>query len=210
MRRLLLCVTGVFLLTATVTLVGTGVASAMPLPAYGTANCAISGTGTFHPHLTAAGSSLGETIKFVGTSSSCTGSAAVSTAGTPVTITGMTIKGVGKLIDSTTGTFANSCTGFNTQDVIRAMKVKVVWAATPAIRPTTITYVSGTIPLVSPSGLFDEISAPSGATTTITGSFASSPAALLTLITNVVNACSSTWGPYAGFTFGAGSSLNIT
>ena len=93
MKRLLLSVAGVVLLTATVTFVGTGVASANPLQAYGTANCAISGTGTFHPHLTAAGSSHGEAIKFVGTSGSCTGSASVTTAGTPVTITGMTIKG---------------------------------------------------------------------------------------------------------------------
>jgi hypothetical protein len=210
MKRLLLCITGVVLLTATVTLVGAGVASAGPLPAYGNVNCAISGSGTFHPHLTAAGSSRAEAIKFIGTSSSCTGTVAVTTAGTPVTITGMTIKGAGKLINSATGTFANSCTAFNTQDVIRGLKLKVAWTATPAIRPTTITYVNGTTPLVSPSGLFDAISAPSGATTTITGSFASSPAALLTLITNVLNTCSSTWGPYSAFTFGSGSFLNIT
>jgi hypothetical protein len=30
------------------------------------------------------------------------------------------------------------------------------------------------------------------------------------LITNVLNTCSSTWGPYATFTFGSGSSLDIT
>lgn len=210
MKRLLFCVTGVVLMTTAMTFVDTGVASAMPLAAYGTANCAISGSGTFHPHLTASGSSAGETIKFMGTGSSCTGSASVTTAGTPVTITGMTIKGVGKLINPATGTFANSCSGFNTQDVIRAMKVKVTWTSTPAIRPTKITYINGTIPLVSPLGTVDEISAPSGATTTITGSFASSPAALLTLVTNVLDTCSSTWGPYSAFTFGSGSSLNIT
>jgi hypothetical protein len=210
MKRLLLCLTGVVLLTATVTFVGTGVASANPLAAYGTTNCAISGSGTFHPHLLASGSSAGETVKFTGTSSSCTGSTFVTTAGTPVAITGMLVKGVGKLINSATGTFANGCPNFNTQDVIRAMKLKVTWTATPAIRPTVVTYVSGTTPLVSPSGSFDEISAPSGATTHITGSFASSPAALLTLITIVLYACSSTWGPYSAFTFGSGSSLYFT
>ena len=97
MKRFLLCITGVVLLSAAVTFVGTGVASANPLPAIGTANCAISGTGTFHPHLLASGTSFGETVKFLGTSSSCTASATVTTAGTPVTITGMTVKGVGKL-----------------------------------------------------------------------------------------------------------------
>ena len=48
-----------------------------------------------------------------------------------------------------------------------------------------------------------------GATTTITGSFSTSPGALLALITNVLNACSTTWGTYAAFTFGSGSSLNF-
>jgi hypothetical protein len=30
------------------------------------------------------------------------------------------------------------------------------------------------------------------------------------LITNVLYACSSTWGPYSAFTFGSGSSLYFT
>ncbi len=210
MRRLLLCFSAVALLAAALTFVDTGTAFAGPLPAYGTANCSITGTGTFHPHLTAAGSSFGETMKFMGATGSCVTGPIVNSAGVGVTITGMTVKGVGKLINTSTGTYANSCSGFNTQDTIRAMKLKVVWAATPAIKNTTVVYSNGTIPLVSPSGLDDEISAPSGATTTITGSFSTSPAALLTLITNVVNACSSTWGPYAAFTFGSGSSLNFT
>ncbi len=210
MRRLLLCVVGVTVLAAAMTFASTGTAFAGPLRATGSANCSITGSGTLHPHLTAVGSGGGEAIKFTGTTGSCTTVGVQNTAGVPVTITGMTVKGVGKLINPSTGSFANSCNGFNTQDEIAAMKLKVVWAAVPAIKPTVVSYVHGTIPLVSPSGLFDEISAPAGATTTITGSFFTSPLALLTLITNILNTCSSTWGPYSAFTFGAGSSLNFT
>jgi len=209
MRRLLFCFATVAVLAAALTFVDTGTAFAGPLPAYGTANCSITGTGTFHPHLTATGSSFGETMKFMGATGSCVTGPVVNSAGVGVTITGMTVKGVGKLVNPSTATYANSCAGFNT-DVIRGLKLKVVWTATPAIKNTTVVYVNGTSPLVSPSGLFDEVSAPAGATTTITGSFATSPAALLTLITNVLNTCSSTWGPYAAFTFGSGSSLNFT
>ncbi len=210
MRKWALCALGGVVLSAGVTFVGTGTAFAMPLPANGAANCSITGSGTFLPHLTAAGSSVAEAIKFHGTTGTCSTSAVVTTAGTPVTITGMTVKGVGKLVDPSTGSFANSCTGFNTQDTIAKLKLKVTWTSVPAIAPTKVTYVNGTVPLVTPSGLFDDVSAPSGATTTIVGSFATSPSALLSLITNVVNACSSTWGPYAGFTFGTGSYLDFT
>ena len=80
----------------------------------------------------------------------------------------------------------------------------------PGHQPDRDYLCRGTAPLVSAFGLDDEMSAPSGATTTITGSFASSPAALQALVTNVVYACSSTWGPYSAFTFGSPSSLNIT
>lgn len=210
MRRLLLCFATAAVLVAALTFVDTATAFAGPLPAYGTANCSITGSGTFHPHLTATGSSIGEAIKFMGATGSCVTGSVVNTAGVAVTITGMTVKGVGKLVNPTTGSYANSCTGFNTQDRIAGMKLKVVWAATPAIKDTKVVYSGGTSPLVSPSGLFDEVSAPAGATTTISGSFATSPAALLTLITNVLNTCSLTWGPYAAFTFGSGSSLNFT
>ncbi len=211
MRRSLLCFATAAVLAAALTFVNTETAFAGPLPAYGTANCSITGNGTFHPHLTATGSSVHETIKFTGATGSCVTGPIVNAAGIPVTITGMTVKGVGKLINPTSTTsFANSCTGFNTQDTIQGLKLKVVWAATPAIKSTTVVYLNGTSPLVTPVGPFDEIAAPAGATTTITGSFSTSPAALLTLVTNVLNACSSTWGPYAAFTFGSGSSLNFT
>jgi hypothetical protein len=210
MRKLLLCVAMATVLATGMTIVDAGTAFAVPPPASGTVNCAIAGSGTFHPHLTAAGSSAAEGIKFAGTSGNCTSGAFVTTTGVVATVTGLTLHGVGKLVNPTTGTFANSCTGFNTQDRIAALKVKVVWNSVPAIHNTIVTYTSGTLPFVSPSGIFDEFSAPAGATTTITGSFASSPAALLTLITNVLNTCSSTWGPYAAFTFGAGSSLFFT
>ncbi len=211
MRRLLLCTVTVTVLAAALNFVDAGTAFAGALPAYGTANCSITGTGSFHPHLTPTGSSFKDALSFVSAPASCVTGPVVNAAGIPVTITGMRVTaGVGKLISPSTGSHANSCPGFNTQDTIQGMKLKVAWTATPAIKNTTVVYLGGASPLVSPSGLFDEVSAPSGATTTITGSFSTSPAALLTLITNVLNTCSLTWGPYAAFTFGSGSSLNFT
>ena len=152
MRKWALCALGGVVLSAGVTFVGTGTAFAMPLPANGAANCSITGSGTFLPHLTAAGSSVAEAIKFHGTTGTCSTSTVVTTAGTPVTITGMTVKGVGKLVDPSTGSFANSCTGFNTQDRIAKLKLKVTWTSVPAIAPTKVTYVNGTVPPGYPLG----------------------------------------------------------
>ena len=69
-----------------------------------------------------------------------------------------------------------------------------------------VTYTLGTGPWVSNNAGSDRLNMPATATTTITGSFATATNALINLDSNIVNTCSSTWGPYATFNFGLVSS----
>jgi hypothetical protein len=212
MVRKLVGIGAVFVLAmTTVTVVGEGVSGAVPLSATGSVSCTISGTGTFAPKLTAAGVPVTAVkLKFKGaspTSGGCTSSAGVvNSAGTvtPVTIHSVVVKGAGYLSGPAN---ANSCAVFTAADAAGVVKVKFTWGATPAIAPTVITYTAG-LPLVSGIGT-DTMTLPSGATMTATGSFSAPGTGTVTLLTNIVKACSATWGPYAAFTFNPASSVAL-
>lgn len=210
MIRKLVGIGAVFVLAmTTVTVVGEGVSGAMPLSATGSVTCKISGTGTFSPKLTVAGvATTAVKFKFKGaspTSGGCTSSAGViNSAGTvtPVTINSVVVKGTGYLSGPAN---ANSCAVFSTADAAGVVKVRFVWGASPAIAPTIITYTAG-LPLVAGFGT-DTITLPSGATMTATGSFSSPGTGTVNLLTNIVAACSSSWGPYPSFTFNPASTV---
>jgi len=207
MMRKLVGVSAVFVLAmTTVTVVGE-----VPLSATGSVSCKISGAGKFAPKLTPAGNPVTVVkVKFAGasaTSGGCSSSAGVpNSAGTltPVTINSVTVKGAGKLVGPAN---ANSCAKFSTADAAGVVKVKFVWGASPAIAPTVITYTAG-LPLVSGSPT-DTITLPSGATMTATGSFSTPGTGTVSLLTNIVTACSATWGPYAAFTFNPSSYVSL-
>ena len=190
-----------------------GTASATPLPkAVGSVSCTVTGTGKFYPKLTPVGTHV-TAVKtmFKGaapTSGGCSGTvSAPNSTGTltPVTIYSATFKGAG----SYTGPLnANSCSVFSTADGVGTIKMKINWIASMAIAPTKLTFTSGG-PAVT-VGATDTITLPSGATIAATGSFsAPPPPAVLAMVTNIVGACSAGWGPYAHYTFGAGSSLSV-
>ncbi len=181
-------------------------ASAAPAVASGTVSCNIAGIGKFVPQLTAVGSVTHLKIKFNGKSAGCT--SAAGAGGAVINIASAKFHGVGKLVDNAGG-YWNGCNDFTNSDVIGSVIVKIIWNATPAIASTTITYTSGTSPLVSNNAGVDDLNFPSGATTTITGSFASSLNAQMVQNTAIVNACSSSWGPYQPYTFAPTSTLNI-
>jgi hypothetical protein len=201
-------------LSATVlTVVDAGVGNAMPPPAAsGTLQCNITGNGKFSPKLTAAGIAITAVkTKFKGVGSGCTGTATTTNSAgttTPVTIPNVKIKAAGFIQPTGPGN-ANACAVFTASDGVGSIKVKITYpGASPAIAPTVVTYSVGG-PYVSNNAGSDRLSLPSGASTTITGSFATATTALITLDTLIVNTCSSTWGPYPTFTFGPTSLLNI-
>lgn len=210
--RKLMGVSVVFALAMTmVTVVGVGVSGAVPLSATGSVSGKISGTGKFAPKLTAAGNPVTTVkIKFSGASSTapgCSSSAGVPNSArslTPVTITSMTVKGAGVLVGPAN---ANSCAKFSTADATGVIKVKFTWGSFPAIASTIITYTAcGPVVSGSPT---DTITLPSGATMTATGSFSSPGTGTVSLLTNIVAACSATWGPYPTFTFNPSSYISL-
>jgi hypothetical protein len=204
----------VVLPTAFLTVAGTGIAGASP--AMGSVTCSITGSGTFSPGLTLPGSNPQVKITFTATGT-CTGSATtVNSAGmtVPVAITSVNVKGTGYLNSLSTGVFADSCLGIQSTDTIGMIKVKDVWTATPAISNTVVNYTGGTAPIVSTyvsTPLKDKIKlpAPSGTTFVTTGSFSPAVLPMANLKTNILNACSSTWGPYPTFTIKPGSFISL-
>ncbi len=209
MKRKLLGIGAVFILAmTTVTVVGEGVSGAALPQATGSVSCKISGTGGFGPKLTATGTpTTAVKFHFVGASPAggCGGTAGIpNSAGflTPVTINSVVVKGKGFLSGVAN---ANSCAVFSTLDGAGVVKVRFVWGAVPAIAPTIITYTAGG-PVVSGSPT-DAITLPSGATMTATGSFSTPGTGTVTLLTNIVSACSATWGPYQTFSFNPGSTV---
>lgn len=190
-----------------------GVASATPHPqAYGSMTCAVTGVGKFGPKLTASGTpvtAVKTVFKGVAGSGGCTGTAGIpNTAGTltPVAISGAKFTGAGYYRGPAN---ANSCPVFSSTDSVGAMTIVIKWIATPSIADTVVTLSSPGSPVVSGSPT-DTITLPSGATVVVAGSFSSPPPTfLLSMLTNIVSTCSSTWGPYPGYTFGTGSSLSI-
>jgi len=199
------CVLGI----TAVALISEGTAGAAPGNAVGSVACKITGKGGFSPKLTAPGvATTAVKFHFVGVSPNpggCGSSAGVpNSAGglTPVIINGVKVVGTGFLSGPVN---ANSCAVFTAADAAGVVKVKFTWSAVPAIAPTIITYSAGG-PVVSGSPT-DTITLPSGATMVATGSFSTPGTGTVTLLTNIVTACSATWGPYATFTFGAGSNI---
>jgi len=214
MHRKLLGIGAVFvLLMTTVTVVGEGVSAAAPPPsATGSVACKIIGAGKFGPKLTATGTTglTVDKIKFNGvspTSGGCASSAVTANSAgllTPVTINSVVVKGGGYLSGPAN---ANSCAAFSSADAVGVVQVKFFWGSVPAIAPTIITYTAG-LPLVSGSPT-DQITLPSGAIMTATGSFSTPGTGTVSLLTNIVSTCSATWGPYPTFTFGTGSYLTL-
>ena len=211
-NRLVAAAVVVLLSLGGVAVVG-GTASAMPLPkAVGSVSCTVTGTGKFAPKLTPAGThvtAVKSTFKGAApTSGGCSGTASVpNTTGslTPITIYSATFKGAGFYSGPLN---ANSCSVFSTTDGVGTIKMKIKWIASMAIAPTVLTFTSGG-PAVT-VGATDTITLPSGATIAATGSFSVPlPPAVLAMVTNIVGACSATWGPYAAYTFGVGSSLSV-
>lgn len=194
-------------------MVAGGTAWAMPHPpAYGSMSCAVTGVGKFGPKLTAAGTpvtAVKTAFKGVSVVGSCTGTAGISsTSGTltPVTISGAKFKGAGYYSGPAN---ANSCPVFSSTDSVGAMAIVIKWTASPPIANTVVTLSSPGGPVVSGSPT-DTITLPSGATVGVTGSFSSPPPTFaLSMVTNIVSTCSSTWGPYPNYTFGTGSNLSI-
>jgi hypothetical protein len=123
-----------------------------------------------------------------------------------VHIHGANFTATGKLKDPTTAVAAKSCGSFTGFDRILALTVTIHWTSTPAIAPTVVKYAAGSGPWVTNNAGSDRLNMPATATTTITGSFHTALNALINLDSNIVNACSATWGPYPTFTFGLTSS----
>jgi hypothetical protein len=196
-------------------MVDAGVSGAAAQPALGNVACNVTGTGKFAPKLTLTGVAT-TTVKFKfkevsPTSGGCTGSVSVpNSAGSlsPVTVHGVTVKGVGSLKPTGPGN-ANACSVFTGSDTIGTIVVKYVWSATPAIAPSVVTYTNGVTPIVSGTP-FDTIALQAaGATVTGTGSFAPPAAAPNTMLTNIAATCGAGWGPYPGFTIGLGSTIAL-
>jgi len=195
------------IVVGTVGIVGTSPAGAA-LVAHGTVSCTNGGgPGKFTPPLMATGSGATVLIKFTG-KMQCT---STSLPGTPsFTVASAAFTGKGTLLDPTSPAAANGCASFTNSDLIQAIKVKIHWpGAVPPIAPTVVTYTAGGIPLVSNNAGSDRLSMPSGAITTISGSFATDVNALIVLDTLIPNTCSASWGPFPTFTFGTTSILKI-
>lgn len=189
-----------------------GTAGAVPPQAYGSVTCAVTGVGKFAPKLTAAGSpitAVKTAFKGASVPASCSGTAGIpgpTGTLTPVSVSGAKFKGVG-FYRGPTG--ANSCPVFSSADSVGAIKIVIHWIAAPAIANSVVVLSSPGGPVVSGSPT-DTITLPSGATVAASGSFSSPPPSfVLSMLTNIVSLCSTTWGPYPGYVFGTGSSLSI-
>jgi hypothetical protein len=169
MRRLLVLLGSLSILSSLVVFVGGGTASAMPL-GVGFGSCKFSaGKGTFSPKLTPAGSASVTAVKIkfnVSLSKDC-GSVVTSPSGD-------TINALTSVVGSGTynaGAFANKCGNFETIDTA-TVKVKTTWHAVPtAIAPSVSTYtaLAGTVAAGPPVVI--TLNGPPGSA--VTGSFSS-------------------------------------
>ncbi len=213
-RKLLGISAAVVISTAALTAVDAGVSGAAAPPATGSVSCNVTGIGKFSPKLTLLGNATAVKFRFkeaTPTSGGCTGSVSVpNSAGflSPVTVTGVKVKGLGYLVPTGPGN-ANACSVFTASDTIGSITVKYIWAATPAIAPTVVTYNGGSGPIVSGTPL-DTITLPAtGTTVTGTGSFGPTFTALNTMLTNIPATCGSGWGPFPSFNIGLGSTISL-
>lgn len=215
MRRLVGVAVAVFMATSALMAIDAGVASAAAPAATGSISCAVTGLGKFSPKLTLAGVAT-PAVKFrflevSPTAGGCAGTVfASNSAGaiTPVTVTGVKVKGTGHIQSLSPGN-ANSCPLFTSSATIGALTVTYTWTSTPAIAPTIVTYGLGAAPIVSGSPL-DTISLQAaGSATSATGSFAPPATAPNTMRTNIPSLCAAGWGPFPTFTIGLGSSIAL-
>ncbi len=171
MRRLLLVLGSLSILSSLVVFIGGGTASAMPL-GVGLGSCKFSaGKGTFTPKLTPTGSAgvTAVKIKFTVSLSKACGSVLTSPSGDTIkTLT--SVVGTGKYL---AGAFANKCTNFETIDTA-TVKVTTTWHAVPtAIAPSVSTYtaLAGTVAAGPPVVI--TLNGPPGSA--VTGSFSAPP-----------------------------------
>jgi len=134
-RKVLLAGAGLALMAGSVTLVGTGIASAAKAPSPGSVKCtSITGSLKFTPPLATNGTTTGsETTAFKGKLGSCT-----------VTGTGAKTPSKGTVSSSTTSNNGNSCSGFAAGAVKTGTTFAIKWAP-GTISPTTITFPAGDI-----------------------------------------------------------------
>jgi hypothetical protein len=169
-----------------------GVSGAQP-PGSGQVKCTgLTGSGTFSPALTAAGSPGGDKFTFKVVSKSCNGS--VQGGGAVVTIHGAKLKIQGYWNPT------NDCAGL-TSDTLGTVTWTYTWVSTPAIAPTVVTS-NGGMPwvVVGPKFHFEfpPGTPPPTASAAAGSSFPALTAATMTdnLKTNMPGACSTGWGPY--------------
>lgn len=166
MRKPIVCLGSLLVVTSLAVVVAPPVASAFP-NAVGSASCKFqTGSGTFSPPLTPTGTAsvTKVTIKFTVNPAKDCSSFLTSPSGDAITgLTSIVGKGNYKA-----ASFANSCSNFETTDVAN-IKVKTNWIATTAIAPTSTHYInqSGTVAAGPPVVI--TLNGPPA--TTVTGSF---------------------------------------
>ena len=202
MGRRLSGVSVVVLLVATTLSVtsNVGVAWAAKPDASGTVTCKVTGSGTFSPKLTLAGSPGGVKFTFTAKASKCKSNATIP--GAIATITGATVTASGYWNGS--GPSGSSCASLPT-DTLGTVNAKYVWTSAPPIANTNIA-TSGGVPWLAsgPSFKFD-VTLIGASITSSSGSFSPATSETFDLKTNIANPCGAGWGPYPTFNITGGS-----
>ncbi len=194
---------GILVLAVTVVtvLMGATTSWAGPPDAHGKVGCKVTGSGTFSPKLTHAGSPGGVKYTFKATSKDCS-SAARLVSGQPVQITGVTIQANG-FWNPTVGPTGSSCASLP-NDKVGSLTMTFTWTSVPAVAPTNVT-ITGGKPWVATGTVFDyKFPHLGGVIGASGGSFAPPTALSYTWFTNIVNPCTPTWGPYPTFVITGG------
>lgn len=187
--------------SAVTVMMGATASWAGPPDAHGNVGCKVTGSGTFSPKLTHAGSPGGVKYTFKAVSKDCGGSVHLVT-GLPVSITGVTIQASG-FWNPTVGPTGSSCASLP-NDKVGSLSMKFTWTSAPAIAPTTLT-ITGGKPWVASGTVFDyKFPHLGGAIGAPAGSFAPPTALSYTWFTNIVNPCGLAWGPYPTFVIPGG------
>ncbi len=162
-------------------------------PGMGSVKCTgTTGTGTFSPALTAAGSPGGDKFTWKVVSKACKGNVTLPT-GLPVNVTGAKLKVQGFWNPT------NNCAGLTT-DTDGTVTWTYTWISAPAIAPTVVTS-NGGVPWVVTGPKF-HFTFPGGGGPTASAAAGSSfplvTAATMTdnFKTNMPGLCSTGWGPY--------------
>ena len=171
-------------------------------PGMGSVKCTgTTGTGTFSPALTAAGSPGGDKFTWKVVSKACTGSVTLP-SGLPVHVSGAKLKVQGFWNPT------NDCAGLTT-DTLGTVTWTYTWSSTPAIAPTVVTSNGGMPWIVS--GTHFKFVFPAGSpppplpTDTPASSFYPLTSMTAAFKTNILSACSTGWGPYPTATITSGN-----